>query len=123
VATLWGVRSVLTEVGKSRAFRRARASRRCVAARALRHEQVFDPARPIESARFTLALPDDPDLLGRLTATLAAQSDPPITVGHSPTTIVVFEAETWDAILRSRVLEALESAIGPDWQSVVRPIE
>jgi len=80
-------------------------------------------ARPIEPARITLALPDDPDLLGRLTAALAAKSDPPISVGRSPATLVVFEAVTWDAILRSRVVEALEFAAGPDWQNVVRSIE
>jgi hypothetical protein len=77
----------------------------------------------MELARLALALPDDPELLARLTAALAAQSDPPIAVGRSRTAVLSFECETWEPILRSRVVEALEVAAGPDWQQLVQPLE
>jgi hypothetical protein len=74
-------------------------------------------------ARFALAVPDDPELVARLTAELAAQSDPPISVGRSATAVLAFEADTGDIMLRSRVVQALEVAVGPDWQQLVRPVE
>jgi hypothetical protein len=74
-------------------------------------------------ARFTLAVPDDPELVARLAAELAAQSDPPISVGRSRTAVLAFEAETGDIMLRSRVVQALEAAVGPDWQQFVTPVE
>jgi hypothetical protein len=77
----------------------------------------------MDAARFTLALPDDPDLLARVAAALAAQSTPAIRVGRTRTAVVTFECDTWDAMLRSRVIAALESAVGPDWPTVVRPVE
>ncbi|HTE61197.1 MAG TPA: hypothetical protein VK631_12670 [Solirubrobacteraceae bacterium] len=77
----------------------------------------------MDPAHFALAVPDDPELLTRLTAALAAQGDPPITVGRSRTAVLSFECATWDAILRSRVIAALETAIGPDWQRLVQPVE
>jgi hypothetical protein len=46
-----------------------------------------------------------------------------IRIGRTHTAVVSFECTTWDAILRSRVIEALEATVGPDWQSLVRPIE
>jgi hypothetical protein len=76
----------------------------------------------MESARFALALPDDPALLARLTAALAAQADPPISLACSGETVVAFTCPTWEPILRSRVIQALEVAAGPDWQAVARMV-
>lgn len=77
----------------------------------------------MDHARFVLAVPDDPDLVARLTAAVTAQSDPPISVSRSPTAVLAFEAGTGDMMLRSRVVQALETAVGPGWQQVVRPVD
>jgi hypothetical protein len=77
----------------------------------------------MDPASFTLALPDDPELIGRLTDKIAAQGDPPITIARCPTAVVWFQCTTWDGMLRSRVIQALEAVVGPDWQSLVRPVE
>ena len=73
-------------------------------------------------ARFTIALPDDPDLLSRLSAAVAGQSDPPISVGRSQKAVVEFEAETGEMMLRSRVMQALEATVGPDWNTLVQSL-
>jgi hypothetical protein len=77
----------------------------------------------MDPARFAITIPDDPDLVSRLEAALAAQSDPRITMGRSRTMVLAFEADTAELMLKSRVVQALEKAVGPDWQHVVRPIE
>lgn len=77
----------------------------------------------MERARLALALPDDPDLLGRLVTELRVQSDPPISATRSGETVLVFESVTPPLMLRSRVIQALEVAAGPDWQSVVRAVD
>lgn len=76
----------------------------------------------MKRSRFTIALPDDADLIGRLTTALAAQNDPPISISRSGETVVAFESVTAEIMLRSRVLQALEVAAGPDWQAVARPV-
>ena len=77
----------------------------------------------MDPARFSLALPHDPELEARITAAVASQGDPKITVGQGTTTVLSFEAQTADMMLRSRVVQALETAVGPDWQRLIRPLE
>jgi hypothetical protein len=75
------------------------------------------------SARLTLAVPDDPDLIGRLATALAVQSDPPISLARSGETVLMFESSAGELMLRSRVIQALETAAGPEWQTVARLVE
>jgi len=77
----------------------------------------------VEHARFTLVLPNEPELLDRLITAVAVQDGPPITVGRSATAVLAFECDTWDGMLRSRVVQALEAAFGPDWQQIARPLD
>ena len=75
------------------------------------------------SARFALALPDEPRLVERLSAELATQGDPPIAMRRSPTAVLAFSSETSEMMLRSRIVQALEAAAGPDWQRLVHLID
>ena len=81
---------------------------------------MFGYARDMPT--YALALPDDPDLLGRLATALQIQSDPPITLARSGETVVTFESVTPSLMLRSRIVQALEVAAGPEWQSAVREV-
>lgn len=76
----------------------------------------------MDRARFELALPNDPDLLGRIYTALKAQSDPPISANPSGQIVLTFESMTWDTMLRSRAMQALETALGSEWQQVARPL-
>jgi hypothetical protein len=84
---------------------------------------MFASLLGMEPARFAITIPDDPDLVSGLEAVLAAQSDPRITMGRSRTAVLAFEADTADLMLKSRVVHALEVAVGPDWQRLVQPVE
>jgi hypothetical protein len=77
----------------------------------------------VDPARFAVAVPDDSELLARLTAALAAQHAPTISIDRTPTAVLSFACETWEPMLRSRVVQALEVAFGPDWQDVVRALD
>jgi hypothetical protein len=37
--------------------------------------------------------------------------------------VLAFTPQMWEPMLRSRVMEALEAAAGPDWQRVVTPVD
>jgi hypothetical protein len=76
----------------------------------------------MDHARFSLAIPDDPDLIGRIVTALASQSDPPISASRSGQTVLTFPSLTAELMLRGRVMQALEVAAGPDWQQVARPV-
>jgi len=67
----------------------------------------------MDRAQFSIALPDNPDLLGRLTTALAVQSDPPIAMARTGEAVLAFECATGELMLRSRVIQALEVAAGP----------
>jgi hypothetical protein len=77
----------------------------------------------VNPARYALALPDEAELLARLTTALGGQGEPPILVARSGEAVIAFESATTELMLRSRVIQALEVAVGPDWQAVVRAVE
>ena len=84
---------------------------------------MFDTLAGMDRAHFAIAIPNDPDLLGRLTTALAVQHDPPISLVKSGETVIAFEGSIADLMLRSRVIQALEVAAGPDWQTLVRLVQ
>jgi hypothetical protein len=63
-----------------------------------------------------------PDLLARLATAIAVQDDPPISLAPCRQTVIAFESITGETMLRGRVIQALEAAIGPDWQQLVRQV-
>ena len=77
---------------------------------------------PMPPVHLRLTLPQDPALLERLAAALESQSSPPISMRREATAVVRFEGATGDIMLRSRVVQALEVAVGEDWQAVVAPV-
>jgi len=76
----------------------------------------------METASLWLAVPDDPDLLARLTARLAADGEPEVSLRRTSSTVLAFEAPTGEMMLRSRVIQALSDVAGPDWQGLVRTV-
>ena len=58
-----------------------------------------------------------------LVSTVADGRDSESTVARSATAVLAFECDTWDGMLRSRVVQALETALGPDWQQIARPVD
>lgn len=77
----------------------------------------------MDRTRFFLALPDDPELLVRLTTALAVQGEPSISIARSGEAVIAFESVTGAMMLRCRVIQALEVAAGPDWADVARAVE
>ena len=57
-----------------------------------------------------------------LTTALAVQADPPISLARAGA-VIAFESATGEMMLRSRVMQALEVAAGPDWQAVARSVD
>ena len=77
----------------------------------------------MEPARHQLIAPDDPALLERLAAALAAQqSEPRINMRRA--TLLDFECATGPFMLRARVAGLLMDVCGHDqWQRLFRPVE
>jgi hypothetical protein len=76
----------------------------------------------MSTSRVSFIMPADAAVLERVADAVAAQAAPLITVRRANSVLVDFECETWDILLRSRVMEAFEEAIGPDWSTVVQPL-
>lgn len=77
----------------------------------------------MERTHFAITIPDEPELVERLTAEIARQRAPRITVGRSRTAVLTFECDTPRMMLRGRVVYALEKAFGDDWPNVVQPLD
>jgi hypothetical protein len=69
----------------------------------------------------SFAVPDDPELIARLATRFAIDGDPPISF-RCTSTVLTFESQTSEMMLRSRVIQALTDTAGPDWQTFVRPV-
>jgi hypothetical protein len=69
----------------------------------------------------SFAVPDDPELIARLAKRFAVDGDPPISF-HRTSTVLTFESQTSEMMLRSRVIQALTDAAGPNRQTFVRPV-
>jgi hypothetical protein len=69
----------------------------------------------------SFAVPDDPDLIGRLASRFAIDGDPPVSFRRT-SAVLTLESQTSEMMLRSRVIQALTDVAGPDWQAVVRPV-
>lgn len=76
----------------------------------------------MQPARIRLAVPNDPAFLDRLDVVLAKQGPPSISIATGQTTMLTFEADTAELMLRARVIQALEQAAGEGWQSLVQPL-
>jgi hypothetical protein len=69
----------------------------------------------------SFAVPDDPDLIARLATRFAMDGDPPVSFRRT-SAVLTFKSRTSEMMLRSRVIQALTDAAGPDWPSFVRPV-
>jgi hypothetical protein len=74
------------------------------------------------STSLSFAVPDDPELIARFATRFAMDGDPPVSFRRTATAVLTFEAQTPEMMLRSRVIQALTDAAGPDWQAFVRPV-
>jgi hypothetical protein len=70
----------------------------------------------------SFAVPDDPGLIARLATRFAIDGDPPIAFRRT-SAVLTFESQTSEMMLRSRVIQALTDAAGPDWQTFIRPVD
>jgi hypothetical protein len=73
----------------------------------------------MDAVRIAFAVPYDAKLIARLKTTLASSNDARVAVDRTAA-VLTFECVTWEPILRSRVMEAFEDALGPDWQRLCR---
>jgi hypothetical protein len=64
----------------------------------------------MDHARFSLALPDDPDVLGRARRPERSAD----LLARTGQTVIAFESITPPMMLRGRVIQALEVAVGPE---------
>jgi hypothetical protein len=85
-------------------------------------ERMFDRV----AAWITPALPSQSQTIPTRSAASSPPSpprgDPPISAARNGQTVLTFESVTAELMLRSRVMQAIEVAAGPDWQAVARPV-
>jgi hypothetical protein len=80
------------------------------------------PGQAMASTSLSFAVPDDPDLIARLATRLAIDGDPPVSFRRSSSAVLAFESQTSEMMLRSRLIQGMTDAAGPDWQAFVRPV-